>query len=124
MYADNPVLDLKSWPGGKGVGPGSKDDWEKFKVDYSYTSEEAAMKSAVSPIDKIDVIVKGGFPMLHVCGDADETVPMKENTIPFEKKVKELNGNITVIHKPGLKHHPHSLPDPTPIVEFFLRAAQ
>lgn len=59
--------------------------------------------------------------MLHVCGDADEVVPMEENTIPFEQKVKALKGDITVIHKPGFKHHPHSLPNPTPIVEFIVK---
>ncbi|MEO5998126.1 MAG: GDSL-type esterase/lipase family protein [Chitinophagaceae bacterium] len=120
IYVDNPVLDLKSWPGGKGKGPGSKDDWEKFKVDYGFTSEEAALKFSGSPINKVKKIVRGKYPMLHVCGDADEAVPMEENTIPFEQKVKALHGNITVIHKPGFKHHPHSLPDPTPIVAFFL----
>jgi lysophospholipase L1-like esterase len=122
VYADNPVLDLKSWPGGKGSGPGSRDDWEKFKTDYGFTSEEAAMKFKGSPIDKVRKIVKGRYPMLHVCGDADETVPIEENTLPFEQKVKALHGNITVIHKPGFRHHPHSLPDPTPIVYFFLNA--
>lgn len=124
VYADNPVLDLKSWPGGKGIGPGSKSDWEKVKIDFSLTSEKEALNFAGSPIDKVKAIVKGRYPMLHVCGDADEVVPMEENTLPFEKKVKALHGNITVIHKPGLNHHPHSLPDPTPIVEFFLRAGK
>jgi lysophospholipase L1-like esterase len=124
IYADNPVLDLKSWPGGKGIGPGSKEDWEKFKADYGFTSEEAAMHFKGSPIDQVEAIVKGNYPMLHVCSDADEAVPMEENTIPFERKVKALNGNITVIHKPGFKHHPHSLPDPTPIVDFFLSATR
>jgi hypothetical protein len=27
------------------------------------------------------------------------------------------------MHKPGFKHHPHSLPNPTPIVEFVLKAS-
>lgn len=58
--------------------------------------------------------------MVHVCGDADEVVPMEENTIPFIQKVKALNGNITVKHKPRFKHRPHSLPDSAPIVNFIL----
>ena len=60
--------------------------------------------------------------MLHVCGDADEVVPMEENTDLFEQRVKELGGKITVIHKPGIGHHPHSLKNPTPIVSFILEA--
>jgi len=122
IYADNPVLDLKSWPGGKGKGPGSKGDWEKVKIDYKLTTDEDISRFAGSPINKIKKIVKGKYPMLHVLADADEVVPPEENTIPFEQAVKALNGNITVIHKPGFKHHPHSLPDPTPVVDFILKA--
>jgi len=39
---------------------------------------------------------------------------------PFLKNDKKPNGKITVIHKSGFKHHPHSLPDPTPIVEYLM----
>ncbi|MCH5719263.1 GDSL-type esterase/lipase family protein [Niabella hibiscisoli] len=60
--------------------------------------------------------------MLHVVGDADDIVPVKENTEPFEKRVKAAGGNINVIHKPGVNHHPHSLQDPTPITNFILAA--
>jgi len=31
---------------------------------------------------------------------------------------KALGGPITVIVKPGVGHHPHSLKDPQPIVDF------
>ncbi|MBV4358202.1 GDSL-type esterase/lipase family protein [Pinibacter aurantiacus] len=124
VYADNPVLDLKSWPGGMGTGPGSKDDWEKVKVDYNLSTDEDTANFSGSPIHKVKDIVRGKYPMLHVLADADEVVPAAENTIPFELAVKKLNGDITVIHKPGFKHHPHSLPDPTPIVDFILRATK
>jgi hypothetical protein len=67
-------------------------------------------------------IARGGYPMLHVCGLADVVVPIEENTDPFEKKVLESGGRITVIRKPGIGHHPHSLPNPQPIVDFILRA--
>lgn len=122
VYADNPVLDLKSWPGGKGESPGGKDEWEQFKKDYGYDTDQQAMSFAGSPIDKIKEIVKGKYPMLHVCGDADELVPMAENTTPFEQKILQAGGNIQVIHKPEGRHHPHSLPNPQPIVEFILSA--
>lgn len=122
VYADNPVLDLKSWPGGMGKGPGSKGDWQKVLVNYGLDSEEKIKEFRGSPIDKIAEIVRGGYPMLHVCGDADEVVPMAENSIPFVKLIEDAGGDITVIHKPGHKHHPHSLPDPGPIVDFVLRA--
>ena len=60
--------------------------------------------------------------MLHVIGDADEGVPIRENTIPFEQKIRKAGGKITVLHKAGIGHHRHSLTDPTPIVDFILDA--
>lgn len=121
VYADNPVLDLKSWPGGKGIGPGSKKEWQTFLTDFGYQNEEEAKAFAGSPIDKIKEIVKGKYPMLHVCGDLDELVPMSENTLPFAEKIKLAGGDIQIIHKPEGKHHPHSLANPTAIVEFILK---
>jgi lysophospholipase L1-like esterase/pimeloyl-ACP methyl ester carboxylesterase len=123
VYVDAPVLDLKSWPGGKGKSKGSSSDWEIFKKDYGLKSEEEALQFKGNPLDRVPDIVKGGFPMLHVVGDADDAVPVGENTEPFEKQVLALGGQITVIHKPGVNHHPHSLPNPTPIVDFILEAA-
>ncbi|MBB2148867.1 GDSL-type esterase/lipase family protein [Pedobacter gandavensis] len=122
VYADNPVLDLKSWPGGKGKGPGSKDNWAAFLKDYGYANDAEAAEFKGSPIDQIAAIVKGKYPMLHVCGDLDEVVPMAENSLPFAEKIKAAGGNIQLIHKPEGKHHPHSLPNPQPIVDFILKA--
>lgn len=122
VYADNPVLDLKSWPGGKGQGPGSKESWATFLKDYGYQTDADAMAFKGSPIDQIEAIVKGKYPMLHVCGDIDEVVPMSENSLPFAEKIKLAGGDIQIIHKPEGKHHPHSLANPQPIVDFILKA--
>lgn len=122
IYADAPVLDLKSWPGGKGRGPGSAADWEIFKKDYRFTTDEEAMAFKGNPLDRAREIAKLKIPLLHVVGDADEVVPLDENTAPFEQKIKAAGGNIIVIHKPGVKHHPHSLANPGIIVDFILKA--
>jgi lysophospholipase L1-like esterase len=122
VYVDNPVLDLKSWPAGLGKVPASKMELEVFKKDYHLTDTSEIRKFKGSPIDKVDEIVRGKYPIFILCADADEAVPPEENTILFEQKVKAMNGNITVMHKPGFKHHPHSLPDPTPIVDYILKA--
>lgn len=124
VYVDNPVLDLKSWPAGLGRLPESPREFKLFKEDYELTTDEQVKQFKGSPIDKVDKIVKGRYPILILCADADEAVAPEENTILFEKKVKALKGNITVIYKPGAKHHPHSLPNPTPIVDFILKAVK
>lgn len=120
IYADAPVLDLKSWPGKKRTA-GGREAWEDFKKDYGLT-EEQALKFNNTPLDNAAKIAKLGFPMLHVVGDVDDVVPTAENTTPFEKIVRENEGDIKVIHKPDVNHHPHSLPNPTPITDFILRA--
>jgi pimeloyl-ACP methyl ester carboxylesterase len=122
VYADAPVLDLKSWPGGKGQGPGSPADWDKFKKHYGFTTDEQALQFKGNPLDNAARLAKAGYPMLHVVGDADEVVPVAENTTLFAARVKAAGGQITVIHKPGVGHHPHSLANPSPIVNFILQA--
>lgn len=122
VYADAPVLDLKSWPGGKGRGGGNPAEWERFKQDFHLASEDEALAFKGNPLDLARVIAGAGFPMLHVCGEADTTVPIDENTDIFEKHILASGGRITVIRKPGIGHHPHSLPNPQPIVDFILSA--
>ena len=39
IYADAPVCDLRSWPGGKGKGKGSKPDWEEHLKAFEITEE-------------------------------------------------------------------------------------
>ncbi|MBS1562818.1 MAG: hypothetical protein JST39_00460 [Bacteroidetes bacterium] len=61
VYADAPLLDLRSWPGGKYKSKGSKNDWEISKKDYSFTTEEQAMQFKGNPVDKVPQIVKAAI---------------------------------------------------------------
>jgi len=122
VYADAPVLDFKSWPGGRGKGGGNPEEWERFKKNFSLATDAEALAFRGNPIDLAAEIARGGYPMLHVCGLADVVVPFEENTEPFEKRIRMFGGKIDVITKPGIGHHPHSLPNPAPIVDFILEA--
>jgi lysophospholipase L1-like esterase len=123
VYVDNPLLNIPSWAEGHMKIPAIKDDmFEAFKKDYNITTDEQVREFKNSPIDKVKQIVKGKYPILILCADEDEAVSPADNTLLFEKRVKALNGNITVIHKPGFKHHPHSLPNPKPITDFILKS--
>ncbi|UAY55346.1 GDSL-type esterase/lipase family protein [Arachidicoccus terrestris] len=124
VYADAPVLDFKSWPGGKGTGPGSQADWALFQKDYGLRSEQQAVAFRGAPIYRAKEIIAGHYPMLHVVGDADTVVPVSENTTPFVKNIRALGGAIEVIHKPGMFHHPHSLANPERIINFILHATE
>jgi pimeloyl-ACP methyl ester carboxylesterase/lysophospholipase L1-like esterase len=120
LYVDAPVCDFKSWPGGKGAGPGSAPDWERCLKAYGLTEAEALVYPK-NPVDQLEPLAKAGIPILAVIGDADEVVPVSENIDLVEKRYRALGGLIEVIRKPGGKHHPHSLKDPTPIVDFLVK---
>ncbi|MCW3092957.1 MAG: hypothetical protein JWP81_4026 [Ferruginibacter sp.] len=123
VYVDNPLLNINVWTEEMLKLPDGKNDmFEAFKKDYNLTTPEQVRRFNGGPMQSIKEIVKGKYPILILCADEDEAVSPVENTLLFEQKVKELNGDITVIHKPGFKHHPHSLPDPTPIVDFITKA--
>jgi pimeloyl-ACP methyl ester carboxylesterase/lysophospholipase L1-like esterase len=119
IYNDAPVCDFKSWPGGLGKSPGSPGDWERCLAMYKLTAAEAR-DYKLNPVDNLAGLARAKVPLLHVCGDADEVVPIEENSRLLEKRYRELGGPITVIAKAGVKHHPHSLVNPFPIVAFVL----
>ncbi|XHR26833.1 MAG: alpha/beta fold hydrolase [Chthoniobacteraceae bacterium] len=120
IYADNPVCDFKSWPAGWGCGPGSAGDWSKCLAIYGMTEDDARAWPN-NPVDRLDVLAKAGIPLLHVIGDADEVVPVTENSYVVRERYKALGGSYMEIIKPGGLHHPHGLPDPTPIAEFIVK---
>lgn len=121
MYVDAPVCDFKSWPGGKGKGEGSPADWEKLKKVYGFADDAAAMAYPLNPVDNVKPLADVHIPVLCVCGDADTVVPIAENIQLVEQRYKELKAPIQIILKPGVGHHPHSLKNPTPIVDFILK---
>lgn len=123
IYGDAPVCDFKSWPGGKGIGPGSPRDWQLVLERYGFASEAEALAYGKNPVDNLAPLAKAGVPLLHVYGDADEVVPWQENTGLVAERYRALGGSVTLICKPGVKHHPHGLTDPTPIVDFIVRHA-
>ncbi len=122
IYIDAPVCDIRSWPGGKGKGKGSPRDWQECLKAYGLREEEVD-SAPIHPTDRLQPLAAERVPILSVCGDADDVVPLDENTRVLERRYQELGGPIKVIVKPGVGHHPHSLKDPAPIVEFVLPEA-
>lgn len=118
IYADAAVCDFKSWPGGKGKGKGSARDWKLILERYGFKDEAEALAYQKNPVDNLEPLAKARVPLLHVYGDADDVVPWDENTGVVAQRYRQLGGDITLIAKPGVNHHPHGLTDSTPIVEF------
>jgi lysophospholipase L1-like esterase/pimeloyl-ACP methyl ester carboxylesterase len=121
IYADAPVCDFKSWPGGFGTSDGNADQWTNCLTAYGFTEAEALAYEG-NPVDNMEYLAAAGIPLLHVVGDLDTTVPFSENTGVIETNYVALGGAIKVIHKPGVAHK-HEIDNPTStIVNFILNA--
>ncbi|XZE54886.1 SGNH/GDSL hydrolase family protein [Planctomycetaceae bacterium SH139] len=118
IYNDAPVCDFKSWPAGKGRSPGSTADWQRCLQAYGFDNEAAALAYAENPIDQLQPLATAKIPLLHICGADDKVVPLEENSLLVKQRYEELGGPITMIVKPHCGHHPHSLTEPTRILNF------
>ncbi|WP_238934864.1 alpha/beta hydrolase family protein [Aurantibacter crassamenti] len=123
IYADAPVCDIKSWPGGLYNGNvGAAKDWKECLKAYSL-NEKSVLTFEGIPINNAVKVAEAKIPVLHVCGGADRVVPYEENTAKLEEKFKAAGGDIKIIVKDEVGHHPHSLKNPKPIVDFILEHA-
>ncbi len=119
IYADAPVLDIKSWPGGLYSGIGSEADWQACLEAYGL-DEESVWDYESIPLNNAVGVAEAGIPVIHVCGLEDQVVPYCENTGKLVQVFEEAGNEMRLILKEGVGHNPHSLKDPAPIVEFIL----
>lgn len=121
IYADNPVLDFKSWPAGLGSSYRRTEDWNRLLAIYNMTEQEA-IAYKFNPIDNLLLLAKERVPILCVCGDRDTVVPYNENTGILVERYAQLafpnTSTLKVIIKERCDHHPHSLKNPQIIVDF------
>lgn len=122
IYGDNPVLDPRSWPLGFGASARRDGEATRCLAAWGLADDAAAREFQAFPIDRLAPLAAAGVPVLHVVGAADTVVPPAENADLAEIRLRVRGGRVEVIRKAGVDHHPHSLPDPTPIVDFALRA--
>ncbi len=95
IYAEAPVLDIKSWPGGKGKGKGNIETWKQCLSVYSLTEQEA-MNFTDNPIDHLESLAAYKVPLIHVVCKSDSIVPVEENTAILSKRYLQLGGIIRV----------------------------
>jgi sialidase-1 len=118
IYAEAPVCDFKSWPGGRGIGKGSPQDWQLIMKYYGFRNDSEALVFKDNPVDNLERLAAARVPVLHMIGLNDSIVPPAENTfilidryiklggpatiIPCTKGKQELNGHHFDIETPGL----------------------
>ena len=116
LYLDAPVVNLFSCPAGFG---------KKVNIDAMdelLTGKNMTMTEFISyrehPLDYIPKLVENNIPLMLVAGDCDSVVPYDENGILLQKAYEDAGCTIETIIKDGCDHHPHSLENNTPIIEF------
>ena len=121
LYLDAPVMDICSWPGGKGKsfgGQGSPAEWQQCLEVFGLT-EETVKDFKGSPKDKIAEVAKYDIPIILVSGDADIAAPLDENGQLLIDNYERLGATkFKAIIMPGKGHHPHSVEDPKPVSDF------
>lgn len=95
IYAETPVCDFKSWPGGKDKGPGDAKAWEQLKQVYHFT-EEQALAYHDNPIDNLEGLASFRVPVLHTIGLDDKLAPPNENTCLFAQRYITLGGPVSI----------------------------
>ena len=122
LYLDAPVLNYMSWPCGFGAatdGITEKQINEAIEA-HGMSSISELINYREMPLDKIPQLIASRIPVILVAGGSDRTVPYVENGLYLQKAYEEAGVELKVIIKPDCDHHPHSLDDPTPIVDFIM----
>lgn len=73
------------------------------------------------PLDHVKRVAELNIPIILVGGDSDTVVPYDENGMLIERAYQKEGSTIKVIIKENCDHHPHSLEDNSPIIEFILK---
>jgi predicted esterase len=98
-----PATDVNSWPGlDKLCPPG---DFTPEGLSYGFSCEELATRlTEFNPIDNLVPLAADGVKLYHIHGDADDVVPIQENTYELQQRYQVLGGDITVEVIPGGTH--------------------
>lgn len=87
------------------------------RVSCIYADNPGCNQEALMKLVKL---ADNDVPLLHVCGSLDPLLGRNSSTI--ETIYRTLGGRISVMIKEGAGHHPHSLRNPEPIVDFIVRS--
>jgi sialidase-1 len=121
IYAEGPVCDFKSWPGGKGSGKGSPSDWLAVLKNYRFT-EEQAMAFEDNPIDDLGGLASCKVPVFHAIGLNDKIVPNEENSFKLVNNYIRVGGIATVYPMTRgaqkLEGHHYPIEHPEKIADF------
>lgn len=118
IYVDAPVCNLSEWP-----GRSQPELWNEMLELWNARDEEVTSGFYGNAIHNVEAIVKAGIPIIAVVGGKDTDVPYEKHFKPVLEAIQSLGGVVELIMKPECGHHPHSLEDPEPVIDFLKRYA-
>lgn len=126
IYAENPVADIKSWPGGKMKGVGaSTDQWKQLLTAYGFT-EEQGLAYNDNPKDNLHKLAEQKVPLYFSFGLKDALTPMEENALVIAEAYIKLGGPVTIYPmtkgKQEQNGHHVTIEQPDGIADFIIRA--
>jgi hypothetical protein len=98
-----PVTDMSTWPGLDMVcGPGSR---PPASLGYGLTPAELETRlDEFNPIARLAPLAHHDVKVLHIHGDADDVVPLQQNSVEFAQRYEELGGDMELVIVPGGRH--------------------
>ena len=95
-----PVTNLEGWPGLGGE-----------RIQQAYGMSEAELRKHLgknNPIDRLAPLARAKVPIFHIHGDADQVVPLEQNTLELVRRYKAMDGEaeVEVIHGKGHEEVP------------------
>ena len=117
VYLDAPVLDLTTWPLKFEEGTDMRKCYDEMLICYNLT-DQTVLTFKDMPINNLAEFFEHKIPLLLVAGDSDQVVSYERNSLKVIDFCKENSIPLEYYVKPGCLHHPHSLEDVTPIIDF------
>ncbi len=126
IYAENPVSEIKSWPGSKMKGVGaSADQWKQLLAAYGFT-EEQALNYDDNPKDHLEKLAAFKVPLFFSFGLHDAMIPYEENALVIAEKYIQSGGPVMVYPmtrgKQEQNGHHVTIEQPASIADFILNA--
>lgn len=126
IYAENPVAEIKSWPGSKMKGVGaSADQWKQLLAAYNFT-EEQALNFTDNPKDNLDKLASYKVPLYFSFGLHDAMIPYEENALVIAEKYIQAGGPVMAypMTKGRQEQNGHhvSIEQPEGIADFIVNA--
>jgi lysophospholipase L1-like esterase len=94
IYADTPVMDLKSWPLG---WPGARKETAEALQFYGFKDELELRAYRGNPVDVLEPIAGAKIPLRHVISLNDRVVPPEQNTLEAQRRLSRLGHAMDVV---------------------------